>query len=102
MPLDSTAPSIILRGKATINAVHQYYLNKAAADKLTDDNAALKAIIVDAMEGNAVASCGAHVVRVSHVVGTDSTPNVVITRDMLGTVIPGKKGRAGSTRLEVI
>jgi hypothetical protein len=49
-----------------------------------------------------VASVGIHVVRATETAGTQSTPNRIITRDMIGQVIAGSKGRAGSTRLEVI
>lgn len=95
-------PTVVLRGKAIIATVHQYALNKLKADGLAEANALLKDEILEAMDGNSVASVGTHVVRVTETAGTQSTPNVVITAKMLGQVIPGKKGRAGSTRLEVI
>ena len=101
MPLDSV-PTVVLRGKAIIATVRQYHLNHAKAAALTDANKLLKDEIVEAMGLNAVASVGIHVVRVTETAGTQSTPNRIITKEMLGQVIAGSKGRAGSTRLEVI
>jgi hypothetical protein len=101
MPLDSVPP-VILRGKAIIAAVHQYSLNKAKADKLDAENKLLKDEIVEAMGEYAVASVGTHVVRVTETMATLPTPNRVITKEMIGQVIAGSKGRAGGTRLEVI
>jgi hypothetical protein len=101
MPLDSL-PTVVLRGQKIIGIVHQYSLNKAKVARLTEDNDALKAEILEAMGDSAVASVGTHVVRVTETAGTQSTPNRVITKEMIGQVIAGSKGRAGSTRLEVI
>lgn len=71
-------------------------------DKLAEAQASLKEDILAVMGANEVASAGEHIVRVTNVAGTPSTSNVLITREMIGHIIPGKKGRAGSTRLEVI
>jgi hypothetical protein len=97
-----TLPATVLRGKAIIATVHQYHLNHARAAALTAANKALKDEILEAMDGHEVASVGAHLVRVTETAGTQSTPNRTITREMIGQVIAGSKGRAGSTRLEVI
>lgn len=102
MPLDSTLPTTVLRGKAIIATVHQYSLNKAKADKLTADNAVLKDEILEAMGDLTVASVGTHVVRITETAGTPAKANLTITKEMIGQVIAGSKGRAGSTRLEVI
>jgi hypothetical protein len=101
MPI-ATLPTKVLRDKAIIATVHQYHLNKAKADELDAANKLLKEDILDAMGNLSVASVGIHVVRVTETAGTQSTPNRIITRDMIGQVIAGSKGRAGSTRLEVI
>lgn len=102
MPLPATLPATVLRGKAIIATVHQYALNKARADKADADNRALKDEIIEAMGDATVASCGTHMVRITETDGTPGTPNLTITKEMIGVVIPGKKGRAGSTKLEVI
>ncbi len=95
-------PTAVNRGKAMIATVHQYYLNHARAAKLEAENKDLKDQIVEAMGGEPVTSCGAHIVRVTETAGTPGKPNVTITKDMIGVVIIGSKGRAGSTKLEVI
>lgn len=102
MPSIATLPTAVLRGKAIIATVHKYALQKARADKLYDDNALLKVDILKAMGDLAVASCGSHVVRVTDVAGIPAKPNIEITKEMIGVVIIGSKGRAGSTKLEVI
>lgn len=99
---DAAMPSIVLRDKATIDLVQRFALNKAKADRAEEENLALKDQIMKAMGKNLVASCGAHVVRITKTAGTPSKPNVTITKDMIGVVIIGSKGRAPSTRLEVI
>lgn len=102
MPPDATLPTVVLRGKKIIDTVHQYHLNKSKADALDAANRLLKDDILEAMDGVPVASVGTHIVRVTETAGTQSTPNRTITREMIGQVIAGSKGRAGSTRLEVI
>jgi hypothetical protein len=103
MPLDSTtAPSPVLRDEKVVAAVNKYFDNKAKADRLEADNAPLKVAILKAMGTRKVASVGNHVVRVTETAGTQATLNQTITAKMVGQVILGKKGRAGSTRLEVI
>lgn len=103
MPLDgNAAPASVLRDEKIVAAVNKYFDNKAKADALEADNVPLKAAILKAMGNRKVASVGAHVVRVTETAGTQSTPNWTITAKMIGVVIPGKRGRAGSTRLEVI
>jgi hypothetical protein len=97
-----TLPAVVLRGKAIIATVHQYSLNKAKAAALDEANKLLKDEILEAMGDELVASAGAHIVRITEVMGTQGTPNRVITKEMIGQVIAGTKGRAGSTRLEVI
>ncbi len=102
MPTPATMPTTVLRGKAIIATVHQYALNKAKSDKSDAENKLLKDDIIAAMGDALVASCGTHVVRITETEGTPGTANMTITREMIGVVIPGRKGRAGSTRLEVI
>jgi hypothetical protein len=103
MPLDAaTAQHPVLRDEKVVVAVNKYFDNKARADALEADNKTLKAAILKAMGTRPVASVGRHVVRVTETAGTQSTANLTITAKMIGQVIPGKKGRAGSTKLEVI
>jgi hypothetical protein len=103
MPLDSgTMPATVIRDKKLIAAVHLYAANKAAAKALEAENDALKDKIIDAMGSASVASAGAHVIRLTDIPDTLGTPNRIITKAMIGQVIIGSKGRAGSTRLEVI
>jgi hypothetical protein len=103
MPLDSTtAPTPVLRDEKVVAAVNGYFDNKTKADALEALNKPLKAAILKAMGTRPVASVGKHVVRVTETAGTQATLNYTITAKMIGVVIPGKKGRAGSTRLEVI
>jgi hypothetical protein len=102
MPVAATMPTTVLRGKAIIATVHQFALNKARADKADADNKLLRDEIIEAMGSETVASCGTHIVRVTETDGTPGTANMTVTKEMIGVVIPGKKGRAGSIKLEVI
>lgn len=102
MPAAAKLPTAVLRGAAIVAKVHEYYLNKDRADKADAANKLLKDEIVAAMGNASVASCGKHVVRVTMIEESPGTPNMTITKAMIGVVIPGKKGRAGSIKLEVI
>lgn len=100
--MPTSLPNAILRDKTIVATVRTYFLNHAKAAALEAENKQLKDDILEAMGDMPVASAGAHIVRVTETAGTQSTPNRIITKDMIGGVIEGKKGRAGSTRLEVI
>jgi hypothetical protein len=103
MPLDSTTTQTpVLRDEKVVANVKAYFDNKTKADALEALNKPLKVAILKAMGNRPVASIGAHIVRVTETAGTQATQNVTITAKMIGQVIPGKKGRAGSTKLEVI
>lgn len=102
MPLDAAANTPVLRDEKVVAAVKAYFDNKTRAEALEATNKPLKALILKAMGNRPVASAGTHIVRVTETAGTQATPNVTITAKMLGQVIAGSKGRAGSTRLEVI
>lgn len=95
-------PGPVLRGKAIVDAVNAYALNKAKADKLNEDNAALKDVILAAVGAAPVSYVGTHIVRVTETAGAYSVENWTITAKMVGQVVAGSKGRAGSVKLEVI
>jgi hypothetical protein len=99
-PTDAVHP--VLRDKAIVATIAEFARNKADSDRLDKRNEAIRPLIVAAMDGAAVVCAGTHIVRRTEVAGTPATPNVAITRAMIGQVIPGTKGRAGSVRLEVI
>jgi hypothetical protein len=93
---------IVLRGKAVVAAVKDYAANKAEADRLIALNVTHKLTIVAAMGNASIAECGMHIVRVTEVAESPAIPAIKITAAMIGRLIPAKKGRAASTRLEVI
>lgn len=91
----------VLKDKKTIEAAEAYAKNKAEISRLEALNEVLKPQLVAAMEGAPIAYAGARVLNLSTVEATPATENQVITRAMLGSVIPGKKGRKGYTQLSV-
>lgn len=91
----------VLKDKKIIEAAEAYAKNKAEISRLEALNEVLKPQLVAAMEGAPIAYAGARVLNLSAVEATPATENQVITRAMLGSVIPGKKGRKGYTQLSV-
>ena len=91
----------VLRDKAVVTAADEYASNKAEIDRLEALNKEHRTVIVAALAGAPIAYAGARIIRCSEVAAAPATPNTVITKAMVGQVIPGKKGKAGYTRLEV-
>ena len=91
----------ILKDKAVVTAAEEYATNKAEIDRLEALNKAHRTVIVTALAGAPIAYAGSRIIRCSEVAASPATPNTVITKAMVGQVIPGKKGKAGYTRLEV-
>jgi hypothetical protein len=92
----------VARDRKTVAIVDEFWRNKAEADRLESCNKELRPVIEDAMGDSPVLCAGARIVRRTDVAGTPPRPNVKITRAMIGQVIPGSKGRAGYTRIEVL
>lgn len=91
----------ILKDKAVVTAAEEYATNKAEIDRLEALNKEHRKTIEAALAGAPIAYAGARIIRCTEVKALPATPNTVITKAMVGQVIPGKKGKAGYTRLEV-
>jgi hypothetical protein len=91
----------VLKDRKVLAAVEEYAAKKAQLEVLEARLKELRPTIEAAMDGAPVAYAGARVVSVTTFAPTPSTPNVQITKAMIGQVIEGKKGRAGYTQLKV-
>ncbi|NKE43562.1 hypothetical protein HB662_02155 [Roseomonas frigidaquae] len=94
-----TRPQILDR--KVIADAGTYAVNKAEIDRLTAENEALKVTLLQAMGPHESVITGNRVLTRSTHAGTPATENVVITKAMIGQIIPGKKGRKGYTTLTV-
>ena len=91
----------VIRDKAAIKAVEQFVSAKAEIDQLEAAQAARKALISDAMGGAPVANAGIHVITLTTVPPLPASSNFTITKEMIGQVVRGKKGRAGYTQIRI-
>ena len=94
-----TRPQILDR--KVIADAGTYAVNKAEIDRLTAENETLKVTLLHAMGPHESVIAGNRVLTRSSHASTPATENVVITRAMIGQIIPGKKGRKGYTTLTV-
>ncbi|MGX9963150.1 hypothetical protein ACVFYP_07490 [Roseomonas sp. F4] len=94
-----TRPQILDR--KVIADAGTYAVNKAEIDRLTAENEALKVTLLHAMGPHESVIAGNRVLTRSSHASTPATENVVITKAMIGQIIPGKKGRKGYTTLSV-
>ena len=96
-PAPAVAPGSnypVITDRKVIAMVAEFAQNEAR-------NRELRPKIEASMDGAPIACAGPHLVKVTTVAATPSTPNTVITAAMVGQVIPGKKARSGYTRFEV-
>lgn len=91
----------VLKAKDVVAAVERYCEAKAAYELAKDVMEKAKPVIFEAMGDAPTAFCGARVLTRSVVSELPATENRAITKDMIGTVIPGRKGKAGYTMLRV-
>lgn len=91
----------VIKTKAVVEAVVEYFKLKLDEKRIKDRLDALKPDIIEAVDGAPVAYVGDRIVKVTEVAGSEGTPNKTITREMIGQVIPGTKGRKGYVQLGV-
>ncbi|HVB67964.1 MAG TPA: hypothetical protein VNE67_08935 [Acetobacteraceae bacterium] len=91
----------VIRDKGIIAAAEEYHAKKADFDLLEARLKELKGLLEPAMGGAPTAYAGTRILTRTDVPPLPATANVAITKDMIGQVIPGKKGRAGYTQLRV-
>ncbi|MFH5923829.1 hypothetical protein [Roseomonas xinghualingensis] len=91
----------VVKEKAFIAKVAEYALAKADADACEARLKKLKPEILAGMGEHRSVIAGNHVVSRGEVPDVPPTDNVTITREMVGQVIPGRKGRAGYNTLTV-
>lgn len=91
----------VIKDKAIIAKAEIYATKKAEIASLEAEVKALRPDLLAAMGGAPTAYAGTRVLSLNEVSAIPATENVKITRDMVGQVIPGKKGRAGYSTLEV-
>ena len=99
---DSTGTNYpVVRTKQAIADVEAYVAKKAQLELVESELKALKPRLEGYLGGAPTAYVGKHVVSVTAVPAVPATDNEVITKEMVGRVIPGRKGRAGYTQLRV-
>jgi hypothetical protein len=91
----------VIKTKAIIDAVQEYFLLKADEKRLKARLEVLKGMIEPCLEGAPRAFAGDRIVSITTVDGSPGTPNRTITKEMIGEVIPGAKPRAGYTQMKV-
>ena len=91
----------VIKDKKIIAAADEYATLKAEAARIERRLKALKPVLEAAMEEAPVAYAGSRILNLSRTEAIPPGNNQVITREMLGQIIPGKPGRAGYTTLAV-
>jgi hypothetical protein len=91
----------VLKDKKIIAAADEYATLKAEGSRIERRLKELKPLLEAAMDGAPVAYAGKRILNLSRTEAIPAGDNQVITRDMLGQIIPGKSGRAGYTTLAV-
>ncbi|MGG5811454.1 hypothetical protein [Falsiroseomonas sp. CW058] len=91
----------VIRDRAVAQKAEAYATAKADIKRLEAQCDALKPELLAAMGDHESVVAGNRVLTRSAVAGTDPTPNVTITKAMIGQVIPGKPGKRGYTQLTV-
>lgn len=104
-PVASAAPpgtnGLIIRDKAVIAAAAEYAKLQAVRKQAEARLKVLNVVLKAAMGTSATAYAGPHVLSLAEVPAIPPVPNRLITRDMIGQVIPGSNGRAAYTQLVV-
>lgn len=91
----------VIKDKKAIAAAEEYYGLLRDASRIEARKKELKLLLIAAMAGAPTAFAGARVLSASEVNAVPPTADRIITKDMLGQVIPGSGGRAGYTQLSV-
>jgi hypothetical protein len=91
----------VLKDKKIIAAADEYATLKAESSRIERRLKELKPLLEAAMDGAPVAYAGKRILNLSYTEATPAGANQVITRDMIGQIIPGKAGRAGYSTLTV-
>lgn len=91
----------VIKDKSIIAKVEEYAALKKEGARIERRLKKLKPELETAMAGADVAYAGDRILNLSVTAAIPEGKNVVITRDMIGQVIPGKSGRAGYTTLTV-
>ena len=91
----------VIKDKKIIAAAEEYATLKKEASRIERRLKELKPLIEAAMDGAPVAYAGTRILNLSTTEATPDGQNQIITRAMIGQVIPGKSGRAGYTTLTV-
>lgn len=102
-PSKPAAPATrhVIRDRATIAQVEEYATASAEQKRLKARCDTLKPEILAAMDGHESCVAGNRILTQSEVAGTEPTPNVTITKTMVGQVIPGRSGKKGYVQLTV-
>ena len=87
----------VIKTKAVVDQVVDYYKLTLNEKRIKDRLDAPEPDIIEAVGGAPVAYVGDGIVKVTEVAGSEGTPSKTITREMIGQVIPGTKGRKGTT-----
>lgn len=91
----------VIKDKKIIAAAEEYATLKKEGSRIERRLKELKPLLEAAMDGAPVAYAGTRILNLSTTEAIPDGKNQVITRAMLGQVIPGKSGRAGYTTLTV-
>ncbi|SHJ68711.1 hypothetical protein SAMN02745194_03120 [Roseomonas rosea] len=91
----------VLKDAKLVKMVSEYALAQADAKALEARMKQLKPEIFAAMGEHPSVIVGNHVVTRAEVRALEPTPNVTITKEMVGQVIPGRRGTAGYSTLKV-
>jgi hypothetical protein len=91
----------VIKDKKIIAAADEYAKLKAEASRIERRLKELKPLLEAAMDGAPVAYAGSRILNLTRTEAIPAGDNQVITRDMLGQIIPGKSGRAAYTTLAV-
>lgn len=95
------APRHVIRDRAVAQKAEAYAQAKAEIKRLEAQCDTLKTELLAAMGEHDSVVAGNRVLTKAVVPGTDPTPNLIISKSMVGQVIPGKPGKRGYTQLTV-
>ncbi|WP_338662611.1 hypothetical protein VQH23_20980 [Pararoseomonas sp. SCSIO 73927] len=91
----------VIKDAKLVKKVAEYALAKADIAALEAKCDALKPDILAGLGDALSVIAGNHVVTRSETKALEPTPNVIITKEMVGQVMPGRKGRKGYTTLTI-
>ena len=91
----------IIKDKAAIQAAEDFKAKYETWKRLDAELDEHKAAILKAMADAPAAIFGKRIVSTKNYAPLEPTENVVITKEMIGQVIPGRSGRKGYARIWV-